>query len=241
MNAQSPVLSVRNAGLAYKQHRGVFGKPYWALRNVSFEVLHGETLGVIGRNGVGKSTLLRLLAGIIKPDFGEVINHGYSVSLLSMQLGFVYYLSGRENAILSGMLMGLSRNEIESKIDDIIAFSELGDFFDQPIATYSSGMVARLGFSVAFQIDPDILLIDEVLGVGDAEFSLKSTRMMKEKIRSNKTIVFVSHNGLLIQELCSRAVWIEEGVTRAEGKTEEVLREYHQFLNIALSASPRGI
>lgn len=226
------VLSVRNVGLAYRQYRGVFGKAFWALKDVSFEVGHGETVGVIGRNGVGKSTLLRLLAGIIKPDRGEVINPGYRVSLLSMQLGFVYHLSGRENAILSGMLMGLSRREIESRMAEIIAFSELGNFIDQPIATYSSGMVARLGFSVAFQVDPEILLIDEVLGVGDAEFSLKSTQMMKKKMRSNKTIVFVSHNGLLIQELCTRAVWIEDGVTRAAGDTQAVLDEYHHFLNI---------
>jgi len=227
------VLSVQHVGLAYRQRRGVFGKAFWALKDVSFEVRHGETVGVIGRNGVGKSTLLRLLAGIIKPDHGRIINAGNArIALLSMQLGFVYYLSGRENAILSGMLMGLSRHEIEARMADIIAFSELGDFIDQPIATYSSGMVARLGFSVAFQIDPEILLIDEVLGVGDAEFSLKSTQMMKQKIRSNKTIVFVSHNGLLIQELCTRAVWIEEGVTRAAGETQDVLDQYHHFLNL---------
>ena len=121
----------------------------------------------------------------------------------------------------------------KSKMDAIIEFSELGDFIDQPIATYSSGMVARLGFSVAFQVDPDILLIDEVLGVGDAEFSQKSAKVMQDKIHSNKTIVFVSHNAVLIQQLCNRVVWIEEGISRVEGEPESVLKEYHQFLHLA--------
>ena len=229
----SPILSLRNVGLYYKRNRGVFGEPFWALKDISFDLYHGETLGVIGRNGVGKSTLLRIMAGIVKPNKGTFINNGYQVSLLSLRLGFIDYLTGRENIVLSGMFLGLRKKEIKAKIDAIVEFSELGDFIDQPIATYSSGMVARLGFSVAFQVDPDILLIDEVLGVGDAEFSQKSTKVMQEKIRSNRTIVFVSHNGDIIKKLCNRAVWIEEGVTQAEGETTMVLRKYHQFLNLS--------
>lgn len=228
----STVLSLNHVGVFYKRKRGIFGEPFWALKDISFNLQKGETLGVIGRNGVGKSTLLRLLAGLIKPNTGIFTNFGYQAALLSLRLGFIYYLTGRENAILSGMFLGMKKSEIKAKMDAIIEFSELGHFIDQPIATYSSGMVARLGFSVAFQVDPDILLIDEVLGVGDAEFSQKSARVMKERIQSNKTIVFVSHNANLVRELCNRVVWIEDGVSKAEGNTAEILKEYHQFLNL---------
>ena len=230
---QQPVLSLHNTGLFYKRKRGVFGELFCAFKDISFDLYHGETLGIIGRNGVGKSTLLRMMAGITKPNKGTFVNYGYQVSLLSLQLGFIPYLSGRENALLSGMLMGLRKKEVKAKMDAIIDFSELGDFIDQPIATYSSGMKARLGFSVAFQVDPDILLVDEVLGVGDAEFRQKSTKVMQEKIRSQKTIVFVSHQAATIKQLCNRAVWIEEGVSRAEGDPISVLKEYHQFLHLA--------
>ncbi|MFK5969333.1 MAG: ABC transporter ATP-binding protein [Candidatus Marithrix sp.] len=226
---QEPILSLRNVGIYYKRKRGIFGEPFWALKDVSFDLHHGETLGIIGRNGVGKSTLLRMMAGIIKPNTGTFVNNGYSASLLSLQLGFIPYLSGRENAILSGMLMGLRKKEIKAKIDAVLEFSELGEFFEEPIATYSSGMKARLGFSVAFQVDPDILLLDEILGVGDENFRRKSTKVMQEKIRSNKTIVFVSHQAAMIKQLCNRAVWIEEGVSRAEGTPSEVLAEYNKY------------
>jgi lipopolysaccharide transport system ATP-binding protein len=236
-HGQPLVISARNVGLSYRRKRGVFGEEFWALKDVSFDLYQGDTLGVIGRNGVGKSTLLRLMAGIMQPTRGELINYGHQASLLSMQLGFIYYLSGRENAILSGMIMGLRKREILQRIDSIIEFAELGDFIDQPIATYSSGMLARLGFAVAFQVDPDILLIDEILGVGDAEFYQKSAKMMQEKIHSNKTIVFVSHHAGLIQQLCNRAVWIENGVSRMTGETKDVLAEYHKFLHLDQVAS----
>ncbi|HAI70597.1 MAG TPA: ABC transporter [Gammaproteobacteria bacterium] len=229
---KSPVFSLRHVGIFYKRNRGVFGEPFWAIKDVSFDLYQGETLGIIGRNGVGKSTLLRLMAGIIKPSIGEFVNHGYQASLLALHLGFIHYLTGRENALLSGMFMGLRKKEVHAKMEAIIEFAELGDFIDQPLATYSSGMVARLAFSVAFQADPDILLIDEVLGVGDAEFSQKSATAMQEKIRSNKTIVLVSHNAAVIQQLCNRVVWIEDGVSKSEGETATVLTEYQQFLHL---------
>jgi len=229
---KSPVFSLRHVGVFYKRNRGVFGEPFWAIKDVSFDLYQGETLGIIGRNGVGKSTLLRLMAGIIKPSIGEFVNHGYQASLLALHLGFIYYLTGRENALLSGMFMGLRKKEVHAKMEAIIEFAELGDFIDQPLATYSSGMVARLAFSVAFQADPDILLIDEVLGVGDAEFSQKSATAMQEKISSNKTIVLVSHNAAVIQQLCNRVVWIEDGVSKSEGETATVLTEYQQFLHL---------
>lgn len=227
----STALTLKNVGAFYWRRTGYLRKErFWALRDVSFDLHHGESLGVIGRNGAGKSTLLQLLAGILRPDQGTLINHGVRATLLSLQIGFVPYLSGRQNAILSGMLLGLSKREVEEKIDDIQAFSELGDFFDQPIFAYSSGMKARLGFSVAFQLNPEVLLIDEVLGVGDAEFKAKSTQIMREKIRSDKTIVLVSHSPGMIRELCDRAVWIHDGKTQAEGTTTEVLNCYEQFL-----------
>lgn len=224
-------LSLRNVGAFYWRQAGYLRKErFWALKDVSFELYHGESLGVIGRNGAGKSTLLQVLAGILRPDRGTMINHGVQTALLSLQIGFVPYLTGRQNALLSGMLIGLQRKEVIEKMADIKKFSELEDFFDQPISTYSSGMKARLGFSVAFQLNPDVLLIDEVLGVGDADFQRKSSAIMHEKIRSDKTIVLVSHSAETIRRLCDRAVWIEEGVSCAYGDTSEVLTSYEQQL-----------
>jgi lipopolysaccharide transport system ATP-binding protein len=170
---------------------------------------------------------LKLLAGILEQDRGTFINTGCTAALLSLQTGFVPYLTGRENAILSGILLGLRRHEVERRMDAIIDFSELGEFIEQPLSTYSSGMRARLGFSVAYQVEPDILLIDETLGVGDQEFKEKSTAAMRERIRSDKTIVLVSHSAGTIRALCDRAVWIEEGVTRAVGEVREVTDAYH--------------
>jgi lipopolysaccharide transport system ATP-binding protein len=226
-----PLLSLSQVGLAFRQGGlGLRRRRFWVLRDVSFEIRAGETLGVIGRNAAGKSTLLRLLAGIIRHDRGTLINRAASISLLSLQAGFVPYLSGRQNAILGGMLLGLRRAEVEARMEAIIAFSELGAFIDQPLHTYSSGMRVRLGFSVAYQVDPDILLIDEVLGVGDEAFRAKSTRAMHDRIRSEKTVVVVSHAIETIRALCDRAIWIDEGVTRAVGETAAVLEQYHQDL-----------
>jgi lipopolysaccharide transport system ATP-binding protein len=227
----SPIMELRNVGTYYWRRQGYLRQErYWAVRDVSFRLYRGETLGVIGRNGAGKSTLLKLLAGIVRPNRGELINHGCQATLLSLQVGFLPGLSGRQNAILSGMLLGLHKRQVEQQLEAIKDFSELGEFFEQPVQTYSSGMGARLGFSVAFLLDPDVLLIDEVLGVGDANFRAKSTAAMQEKIRSNKTIVLVSHSDPTIRQLCDRAVWIEDGVSLAEGATDEVLRDYQRFM-----------
>ena len=227
-----PIISLRDVGAFYWRRRSyLHTDKFWALQNVSFDLYHGESLGIIGRNGAGKSTLLKLLTGIIKPDKGMLINNGVQAVLLSLGVGFVPYLSGRENAILSGMLLGLHKDEIKDKMDDIRQFSELGKFFEEPIMTYSSGMVARLGFSVAFQLNPDILLIDETLGVGDAEFYKKSSEVISEKIKSDKTIVLVSHNANVIQHLCDRVVWIEEGTTQLQGSPMEVLAAYNRYLS----------
>lgn len=228
MNHNSdPVLELENVGVAYRRRVGIFrSEKYWALKNISLELLKGETIGVVGRNGVGKSTLLLTIAGIISPDVGCVRNYGVTVSLLSLQVGFLPNLSGRENAILSGMLLGLSKSQIVSKIDDIKNFSEIGEFFDQPVKTYSSGMRARLGFSVAYHANSDVILIDEVLGVGDVSFRNKSRDAIKSLIDSDRSVILVAHQPSVIKESCHRLVWIEDGTVRAFGDVDDVLREY---------------
>ena len=226
---QHRVLELRSVGLCYRRGGGLLRRRpslFWALDDVSLDLYSGETLGIVGRNGAGKTTLLRLLAGIIRPDRGTFVNHGYQAALLSLQVGFVPHLSGRDNIVLSGLLLGLPRERIVSKIDDIVAFAELEEFIDEPIQTYSSGMRARLGFSTAFHVDPDILLVDEVLGVGDAAFVQKSKRVMRQRIKSDKTVVLVSHNAPAIRSLCDRAVWIDRGKVMAEGSPDEVLEAY---------------
>jgi len=230
-SGREPVIEVQDVGYFYYKRRGTFSsEKFWALKQVSFLLNRGESLGIIGRNGVGKSTLLRLLAGITRPDRGRLVNHGVSSTLLSLQAGFLPYLTGRENALLNGMILGLRKREIKERMDEIRAFSGLEEFFDQPISSYSSGMKARLGFSIAFQMDPDVLLVDEVLGVGDEQFKNKSGEEMKKRIKSDKTVVLVTHSGPTIRELCDRAVWIEGGVSRAEGPPAQVLDEYNQYV-----------
>ncbi len=226
------VLEAKGVAVGYRKHglsltrRGT----HWALRDVSMSVSSGETVGVIGRNGAGKSTLLRVLAGIIDPDRGQVLRAPGRASLLALQVGFLGHLSGRENAMLSGMLLGLSRAQIAAKLEDIFTFAELGDFVEEPVATYSSGMRARLGFSVAYFSAPDILLIDEVLGVGDVVFREKSSAAIRELIDSDKTVVVVSHQPATLRQLCDAAVWIEDGVTRMQGDPSEVLECYEAHL-----------
>jgi lipopolysaccharide transport system ATP-binding protein len=223
----NPVLELEHVGVAYARGRGLRHRNrYWALQDVSLRLHHGETLGVVGRNGVGKTTLLRVIAGIIDPDRGVIRNAGVRASLLSLQVGFIPQLTGRENAILSGMLLGESRARVEAAMEKIIAFAELEDFIDEPVASYSAGMKARLGFSVAMQADPDILLIDEVLGVGDVQFRRKSAAAIRRRIQSERTVILVSHNVEMLRNLCDRVVWIEKGVSCMEGVAAEVLAAY---------------
>jgi lipopolysaccharide transport system ATP-binding protein len=234
---EQTVLELRHVAFHFIKRKGYFSKQkFWAIKDVSFTLNKGECLGVIGRNGAGKTTLLQMLAGIIRPDEGAFVNHGFSTTLLSLQVGFIPYLTGRENTMLNGLYLGLRKSFIKHRMADILDFSELGDFFDQPISAYSAGMRARLGFSIAFQLDPDVLLIDEVLGVGDAAFREKSTEKMNEKIKSNKTVVIVSHSPSTIRDLCNRAVWIENGVSMAEGDPAEVLEAYTDFIKQSQNA-----
>jgi len=223
----APVISLQHVGVSYWRRRGPFRRSrFWALRDVTFDLLYGETLGIIGRNGAGKSTLLRILARIIEPDRGTCEALDVHAALLSLKLGFVPHLSGRENALLSGMLQGMRRAEITSRLEAIVEFADLHDFIDQPIATYSSGMLARLAFAVAFQVQPEVLLIDEVWGVGDADFRQKSRRVMREMVSSRRTVVLVTHNLDLVRRFCDRAVWIDGGATRAVGAPDAVIAAY---------------
>lgn len=232
MTAQSPILTLSHVGINYnptllRRHQHDF----WALKDVSLTLNRGESLGVIGRNGMGKSTLLRVMAGILRPDRGNFsLQKDATAALLSLQVGFVPHLSGRENIFLSGLLLGMRYRQIEEVFPKIVTFAELEHAVEKPISTYSEGMKARLGFAVSFQMDPDILLVDEVLGVGDAAFREKSSEMMKRRIHSDRTVVLVSHNANTVRELCSRCVWIEEGATVAEGPTDDVMRDYQNYV-----------
>lgn len=229
------IFEVKNAGVCYRQRAGLLRYDnHWALKDVSFTLHAGETLGVIGSNGAGKSTLLRMIAGIIDPDRGQVWRQpNTSASLLALNVGFKPELSGRENAILSGLLLGMSLRQIKSQIDAIHQFSGLGNFFERAVGTYSTGMRARLGFAVAIQADPDILLIDEVLGVGDQNFKVKSHAAMREKIDSNKTVVLVSHSMDAIKSLCDRVLWLHEGRSMFCDDADSVTDGYLEVTRIA--------
>ena len=224
MNA---IIKLESAGLCYKKRESFFkSKQTWAIRNLSLEVKKGETLGVLGRNGAGKSTLLRVLSGILDLDEGKIQRNAMSASLLTLNLGFLPNLNGRDNALLSGMLLGKTKTEMQRLLDEIVDFSEIGDAIDDPVRTYSTGMRARLSFATALKADPEVVLIDELLGVGDRSFQRKSSEAMKEKISSDKTVVLVSHNDALIREVCDRLIWIEGGIIRAEGSVDNVREKY---------------
>lgn len=227
------LIELENVGVAFNAQLRMGSPRFWALEDVNMRLARGERLGVIGRNGAGKSTLLRTLAGIITPDRGRVQRAPVTCQLLSLALGFMPHLSGRDNAILSGLMLGLRRREIASRLPAILEFSELGDFFEQPISSYSTGMSMRLGFSVAMQVDPDVLLIDEVLSVGDAAFQEKSGAALRERIHGGATVVFVSHGDSQVREVCDRALWIEHGRSVMQGNVDEVLHAYHAVAPVA--------
>lgn len=198
------------------------------LKDISLEIKKGETVALIGVNGSGKSTLLKLMTKIIYPNAGKIEINGKLTSLLELGAGFHPDFSGRENIYFNASIFGLNRKEIDQRIDQIIEFSELGEQIDNPIRTYSSGMYMRLAFSVAINVDADILLIDEILAVGDQHFQEKCMNMMLELKRQGKTMVFVSHSEGAVRFLCDRAVWLSEGNVRMDGATDEVLAEYRK-------------
>lgn len=198
----------------------------WALRDVGFEVNDGETLGIIGHNGAGKSTLLKILSRITKPTSGNVEIHGRIGSLLEVGTGFHNELSGRENIYLNGAILGMRRAEIEKKFDEIVAFSEIEKFLDTPVKHYSSGMYMRLAFAVAAHLEPEVLIVDEVLAVGDISFQKKCLNKMKTVGESGRTVLFVSHDMNAINRLCSRTIWLKNGKIEKDGETGEVVSQY---------------
>jgi lipopolysaccharide transport system ATP-binding protein len=200
----------------------------WALRDVSFDVEHGEVVGVIGRNGAGKSTLLKVLSRVTDPTTGGADVYGRVGSLLEVGTGFHPELTGRENIFLNGAILGMTRREIRRNFDSIVSFAEVERFLDTPVKRYSSGMYVRLAFAVAAHLEPDILVIDEVLAVGDAEFQKKSLGKMHDVSRGGRTVLFVSHNMAAIQALCTRTIWLDRGLVAAEGATPAVITRYLQ-------------
>ena len=211
--------------------KGADTKAFEAVRGVSFEVKTGEILGITGKNGSGKSTLLRALANIFSADEGTIDLHGHSVSLLAIGVGFKNELSGRENIMLSGMLLGFSEKEVMDRMDEIIEFAGLGTFIDMPVRTYSRGMYSKLAFSITAILETDIMLIDEVLSVGDEKFKKKSYAKMKSLIsQRNRTVVIVSHNLKTLEELCDRVMWMHEGKIVKIGEPKSVLKEYREFM-----------
>ena len=199
---------------------------FTALEYVSFTVKKGETLGLIGRNGAGKSTMLKVISGILKPTEGNVTCHGNVVPMLELGSGFDMDLTGKENIFLNGAILGYSEEFLKAKYDEIVEFSELGQFIEVPIRNYSSGMLARLAFSIATVVQPEILIVDEILAVGDAQFPEKSKRRMRELMGGGTTVLFVSHSIGQVREMCKRVVWLERGKVKMIGNAEKVCNVY---------------
>ena len=236
-------IDVRDLSIKYRKHKGMSIRSAFngkknhqfecvhAVKGISFGVEQGEILGIVGKNGSGKSTLLRALAGVFAADEGYIDLHGNKVSLLSLGVGFKSELTGRENAILSGLLLGFSMKEIDEKLPVIIEFAEIGEFIDAPVKTYSSGMYSKLAFSVAVSLETEIILIDEVLSVGDERFRVRSYNKMKELIADkNRTVVIVSHSLQTLDELCDKILWLHEGEIKMVGEPTEVLEQYKLFM-----------
>jgi lipopolysaccharide transport system ATP-binding protein len=249
---RDPVISFHNVSKSYPLYRQLRGiknfffnfssslktmkdDRFEALRDINFEIHEGEKFGIIGRNGAGKSTTLGLIAGVLKPDRGTVIVRGRISPLLALGAGFHPELTGRENILLNGVLMGLTRKEVKRKMEEIVEFSELGDFVDRPIRVYSSGMLARLGFSVVAHLDPEILLIDEVLGVGDIRFQQKCLNKMMSFKESGVTMVLVTHSVASVVNICDRAMWIEDHVVRMIGDPTEVVEAYCEAAGVPIN------
>lgn len=230
---KSVMLELDKVSLSYHTGKKTFDAgTHHVLNQVSLRLYEGESLGLIGRNGVGKTTTLRLMAGILAPSSGEVrVSPGKSASLLTLGLGFKQDLSGRDNALLAAMLQGSSRKQAESFLDEIAEFSELGDSFDLPVKNYSSGMRARLAFTTALMTHVDILLIDEILSVGDAHFRGKALNAMQNRITGEQTVVFVSHISDQVKVLCDRVIWLDHGSVVAEGPAAEVVDAYIEVVN----------
>lgn len=210
--------------------RNIRYEEFCALKDVTFTVERGEILGVIGQNGSGKSTLLKVISGIYVPTVGTVVSAGRIAPMLELGGGFDYELTGRENIFLNGAILGFDEAFLKAKYDEIVEFSELGDFIHQPLKTYSSGMVMRLAFSVATLIEPEILIVDEILAVGDERFQQKSMERMMNLINGGTTVLMVSHNLYQIRNLCSKALWLKNGMVESIGPAQEVCDEYQKYM-----------
>lgn len=227
--------SLQDAVINFLHHQVGTTEEFWALRNVSLEVRPGETLGLIGENGSGKSTILKLITKILRPTDGRVTVQGKVSALIELGAGFHPDLTGRENIYLNGSILGMGRRQMDRLFDEIVDFSELSRFIDTPVKHYSSGMYARLGFSVAISVDPDVLIIDEVLSVGDEAFKLKCMDRIHEFQRRNKTIIIVSHDLVAVEKICDRAVWLHQGRVKAEGAGIATVRYYVDTLQRSAS------
>jgi ABC-2 type transport system ATP-binding protein len=236
------LIKERNNSLKATILRGhrVISEDFWALRDVSFEVLEGETFGLIGENGSGKSTMLKCLTKILRPDHGSVVVRGKVSALLELGAGFHPELSGRENVFLNGAILGLSQKELRRRFDDIVDFAGIGPFIDEPVKNYSSGMYVRLGFSVAINVDPDVLLVDEVLAVGDEAFQRKCNEKFAELRSNGKTIVLVSHGLGVVQNHCDRAAWFSHGHLLKIGPPREVIEAYTDTVEVNRSVDVEG-
>lgn len=231
MMDRESIFSAENVSVQYTSRAGIFNhSEYWAVKDVSFNIFRGETLGIIG--GCGKSTLLKLISGIYQPDKGIIRREKLRASLLTLAAGFDEQLSGYDNAIISSMLLVNTLDNSKKNIQSIEEFAEIGDFFYKPVKTYSSGMRARLGFAVAATMNADVLLVDEVIGVGDERFRIKAENFMIEKMQSDQTVVFVSHALEQVERLCSRVLWIENGTVRLGGDSHEVVDAYRKSIAI---------
>lgn len=251
--AEPAVVSVQNVSITYRttfEKRPTFKdaivrlgrgeravREVNAVRDVSFDVMHGTVLGIVGNNGAGKSTLVRAISGILPPTSGRIEVRGKVSTLLALGVGFNPMLSGRENVLLGGLAAGYSRAEISSRFEEIAEFAELGDFMDIPVKTYSSGMFARLAFSVAVHMDPDILLVDEALSAGDARFKQKAAKKMSELISHARTMFLVSHALASVQEMCNDAIWLHQGKLVMRGTPEDVVKEYTRYTAVGSSAT----
>jgi ABC-type polysaccharide/polyol phosphate transport system ATPase subunit len=227
---------IDRVGKRYKLGTHRHASEFWALRDVSFDVVRGSSTAVIGRNGAGKSTLLKLLAGITTPTEGRIVVHGRLAALIEVGSGFHPELTGRENVFLSGAILGMGRRELAKKLESIVEFAGVEAFVDTPVKWYSSGMYVRLGFSIAAHLEPDILLVDEVLAVGDAEFQIKCLKRIRELKAKGVTIIFISHDLTAVEQLCDTAVLFEKGKVVASGRPEDVVADYHRRIVAAEKA-----
>lgn len=222
------IFNLQNIGMCYRKAASLpwNGSKFWALHDISFQVNRGQTVGIIGRNGAGKSTLLKVMAGIIKPDKGTITRAKVTITMQSLGAGFDPRLTGRQNIFLNGLLLGMDKKHIQKCVDKIIELADIGDFIDEPIKNYSSGMRSRLGFAIAYHVDTDVMLIDEALAAGDHAFQEKASELIKEKIKSDRTVILVSHSIPIVKELCDRVIQIENGHSLPELPVEQAIKRY---------------